>query len=145
MPAYFLIVSKKNVLLSMHVSSCDKVHPDNLCARSIWICERKLKTKAHSLVILSHKCLNLLFTLREKCPYSEFFWSVLSLVRTEYGEILNISPYLVQIRENTDQKNSEYGHFSRSVNYNSFHPNGFFSENDRSYNLIDISGKHLTQ
>ena len=30
-----------------------------------------------------------------------------SRIRTEYGEI-------VQMRENTDQKNSEYGHFSRS-------------------------------
>ena len=29
-------------------------------------------------------------------------------------EILRISPYSVRIRENTDQKNSEYGHFSRS-------------------------------
>ena len=28
-----------------------------------------------------------------------------------------ISPYLVRIRENTDQKNSEYGHFSHSVIY----------------------------
>ena len=26
-------------------------------------------------------------SLREKCPYSEFFWSVFSRVRTEYGEI----------------------------------------------------------
>ena len=29
--------------------------------------------------------------------------------------VLSISPYLVQMRENTDQKNSEYGHFSRNV------------------------------
>ena len=40
--------------------------------------------------------------LREKYPYSEFFWSL-------------FSPYSVQIWENTDQKNSEYGHFSRCV------------------------------
>ena len=33
--------------------------------------------------------------LRGKCLYSEFFWSVLSCVRTEYGEILRISPYSV--------------------------------------------------
>ena len=26
----------------------------------------------------------------------------------------SISPYSVLMRENTDQKNSEYGHFSRS-------------------------------
>ena len=33
-----------------------------------------------------------------------FFWSVFSRIRTEYGEIRSISPYLVRIRENTDQK-----------------------------------------
>ena len=26
-------------------------------------------------------------TLREKCPYSELFWSVFSRIRPEYGEI----------------------------------------------------------
>ena len=30
--------------------------------------------------------------------------------------LLRISPYSVRIRENTNQKNSEYGHFSRSEN-----------------------------
>ena len=57
------------------------------------------------------------FTLREKCPYWEFFWSVFCHIRTEYGEIRTISPYLVWMRENTDQKNSEYWHFSGCVNY----------------------------
>ena len=31
-----------------------------------------------------------LFTLREKCPYSELSWSTFSRIRTEYGEILTI-------------------------------------------------------
>ena len=53
-------------------------------------------------------------SLREKCPYSELFWSVFSLNRTEYGETLCISPYSVRMRENKNQNNSEYGHFSRS-------------------------------
>ena len=56
-------------------------------------------------------------TLCEKCPYVEFFWFVFSRSRTEYGDILSISPYSVQMRENTDQKNSEYGHFSRSARF----------------------------
>ena len=56
-----------------------------------------------------------LFALREKRPYSEFFWSVFSRIRTEYGEILRIFPYSVQMWENTDEKNSEYGHFLRSA------------------------------
>ena len=40
--------------------------------------------------------------LREKCPYSEFF-------------VVRIFPYFVRMRENTDQENSEYGHFLLSV------------------------------
>ena len=39
---------------------------------------------------------------------------VSSRIWTEYAEIQNISPYSVRMRENTDQNNSEYGHFSRS-------------------------------
>ena len=53
-----------------------------------------------SLDIFSRKVTSFEFlTLLEKCPYSEFFWSVFSRIRTEYGP-----------------ENSEYGHFSRSVN-----------------------------
>ena len=48
-----------------------------------------------------------------KCPYSKV--SVFSHIRTEYGEILSISPYSVRMRINTDQKNSEYGHISRII------------------------------
>ena len=54
-------------------------------------------------------------TPREKCPYLVFFWSVFSGISTKYREILCISPYSLQMRENTDQKNTEYGHFSISV------------------------------
>ena len=50
-------------------------------------------------------------TLRKKYPCSEFFLSVFSHIWTE-----SISPYSVRMRENNDQKNSEYGHFSRSEN-----------------------------
>ena len=50
--------------------------------------------------------------LRDKCPYSEFFWSVFSHIRIQYREILRISPYSVRMREKTGQKNSEYEHFS---------------------------------
>ena len=51
------------------------------------------------------------YSLRENYPYSELFWSAFSRIRTEYGQILRISPYSVRMRENTDQKNSEYGKF----------------------------------
>ena len=39
--------------------------------------------------------------LREKCPITEFFWSVFSRIRTEYGDLRS---KFVQMRENTDQK-----------------------------------------
>ena len=54
-------------------------------------------------------------TLRKKSPYSEIFWSVFSHIRTNYGEIRTISPYSVRMRENADQKYSEYGHSSRII------------------------------
>ena len=53
--------------------------------------------------------------MREKRPYSELFWSLFSRIRIEYGKIRSIFPYSVQMRENTDQNNSEYGHFLRSA------------------------------
>ena len=28
--------------------------------------------------------------MREKCPYSELFWSIFSRIRTEYGKTLTI-------------------------------------------------------
>ena len=50
-----------------------------------------------------------------KVPYSEFFWSLFSTFRTGYGEIQSILKYSVQMWENKDKKNSQYGHFSRSA------------------------------
>ena len=54
-------------------------------------------------------------SLPKKCPYLELFWSAFSHIRIEYGELRSIFPYSVRMRENGDQNNSEYGHFSRSV------------------------------
>ena len=51
------------------------------------------------------------FTMCEKCPNTEFFWSVFSRIWTEYGDLLYISPYSVQMWENKDQKNSVFGQF----------------------------------
>ena len=56
-----------------------------------------------------------MYTLREKCPDLHFLWSVFSHIQTEYGEIQSISPYSVQMREDTDKKSSKYSPFSRSV------------------------------
>ena len=52
--------------------------------------------------------------MRKKCPYSELFWSTFFRIRTEYGEILRISPYSVRMRENADRNKSDYEQFSRS-------------------------------
>ena len=47
--------------------------------------------------------LPLKLSLLEKCPNTEFFWSVFSCIPTEYGD-LSKSLYSVRIQENTDQK-----------------------------------------
>ena len=46
---------------------------------------------------------------------SELFWSVLSCIWTECGDLHCKSPYSIQMRD-IDQKNLEYGHFSGSAN-----------------------------
>ena len=56
-----------------------------------------------------------IITLRQKCLHSQFFWSIFSLIRNEYGEMWNISRYSAQMRRNTDQENSEHGQFWRRV------------------------------
>ena len=40
----------------------------------------------------------------ERYQIRSFLWSIFSHIRTEYSKILRISPYSVQMRENTDQK-----------------------------------------
>ena len=48
--------------------------------------------------------------MREKCPYSEFFWFVFSRHWIKYRQIFRRP-------ENMDQKNCEYGHFSLNVQF----------------------------
>ena len=62
--------------------------------------------------IFAHQ--NKYITLSKKCSYSGFFWSVFSRIRDEYGEMPNISPHSIRMRENMDRKNVEFGQFSRS-------------------------------
>ena len=63
-----------------------------------------------ALYVISYK-------LCGKCPYLEFFWSVFSCIRTEYGDIRSESRYSVRMQGNTVQENTEYGHFSHSDKY----------------------------
>ena len=53
--------------------------------------------------------------MHKKCPYSEFFWSLFSRIRTEYENLQSISLYSVRMQENADQKSSEYRHFLHIV------------------------------
>ena len=65
--------------------------------------------------MISHITIKWTSKLREKSPYSELYSSVFSRIRTQYREIPLISPFSVRMRKNTDQNNSEYGHFLRSA------------------------------
>ena len=46
-----------------------------------------------------------------------FFWSVIPCIWTKYGDLRTKFLYSVWMRENTDQKNSVFGNFSRSAGY----------------------------
>ena len=57
-------------------------------------------------------------SFREKCPYSEYFWSIFLPIWTKYGDLLCKSLdllckslYSVQNRENMGNKISKYGQF----------------------------------
>ena len=45
-----------------------------------------------------------IITLRKKCPYSEFFWSVFYRSRTEYGDLFRKSPYSFRMRKKGPEK-----------------------------------------
>ena len=59
-----------------------------------------------------------LWTFSTHCARSvrmrSFLWFIFSRIRTECGDLHSKSPYSVQMRENTDQKNLAFGHCSGS-------------------------------
>ena len=81
-------------------------------------------------VYLAHSLWEIMFiavfhakvALRENCP---IFGVFLVHIFPHLGWIWSISPYSVQMRENTEHKNSEHGHFSRNA-LNKY----FFSKTD---------------
>ena len=75
-------------------------------------------------------------SLHEKYSYSQSLWSVFPRIRT--GKILRITPYSARMRENTDQKNSEYRHFSRSVSFLRSH--NFCKDFELFYCLCNLAG-----
>ena len=80
---------------------------------SCWLWELKtVRNQAQSYVILLTNPLDTglkstCITLRVKCPYLKFFWSAFSRIPTTFSP--NVKKYGLQ------NKNSEYGHFLRSV------------------------------
>ena len=70
-----------------------------------------------SLLLWKNKDLYFYDPISRHCAKSvqirSFFWSVFSFIRTE---LLRKSPYSVPIQENTDQKDSVFGHFPHSTN-----------------------------
>ena len=99
-------VDEKNYLVweiwkELHFLLCSEIH----LATHEFTKFRNTAEPIFSLVIES------ISALHKQCPYSEFFWSVCSGIWTEYGYLLRKSLHLVRMRENTDQKNSKYGHF----------------------------------
>ena len=73
------------------------------------ICSSGIKNSSTPRLNISRRTLCYLRkSLRETCLCLEFLCSVFFRIRTEYGDLQSKSPYSVRIRENTDQKNSEY-------------------------------------
>ena len=57
--------------------------------------------------------------MMQKCPYSQFFWSAFTQIRTEEQDLQSVSLYSVRMLENKDQKNSEYRQFLCRVSISS--------------------------
>ena len=53
--------------------------------------------------------------MREKYTYLVFFWSTFSRIWSEYGDLFCKSPFSVQMLENADQRNFEYGHYAVNI------------------------------
>ena len=97
----------KNIYYEKHLRTAVSGNSENI----IILLKNELKCKLKECLIMPHIWQN---SLREKCPYSELFWSAFFRIRTEYEEIICISLYLVRMRGNADQNNSKYEHFLRS-------------------------------
>ena len=83
--------------------------------RKVWDNKRKLLRGPENLFYTGKNSLSEFKILRVSCfdqvPHCvksvqipSFVWSVFFRIRSEYGEIFRISPYSVQMQENTDQK-----------------------------------------
>ena len=101
----------------------------------------KQAAEIYPLKVVKHLCLQRLFSTAmtywllpaktpESCLHCEILHCVFvfGVILVQFfphsdwirrdAELRSISPYSVQMRENADQNNSEYGHFSYSVSFN---------------------------
>ena len=76
-------------------------------------------------------------SLRRKCPYSDFFWSAFSCIRAQYGDLQSKSRCSVQMRQNTNQENSENEHFSLSDCLEKFFM--FTSFSSRNFSTLSLA------
>ena len=82
--------------------------------------------------------IQILFVADFNCVKSDRIWSFSGPYFLAFGlntERYRVSLYSVRMRENTYQKNSEYGHFSRSVYYigkNAIHSDAVYFSTSRS-------------
>ena len=73
------------------------------CRRIVWVCLTILWDWClkgwinRKLYLIYNKLMSQCDILREKCRYLENFWSVISRIRTEYGEILRISTWKMSV------------------------------------------------
>ena len=81
---------------------------------------RKVINKKNVIKIKVSFLFKKIYSLCKICLYLELFWSIFPRIWTENTEIRSTSPYSVEMRENADQNNSEYGHISRSDYKNCF-------------------------
>ena len=81
------------------------------------LCMKGLTNQLKPFRNLLNASISILSTLHEECPYLEFPGPHFSALRLN-TKIYSVckSSYSVQMRENNDQKDSEYGHFLRSTN-----------------------------
>ena len=66
-----------------------------------------------NFLIITHSWL----TLREKCPYLKFFWSLFSRIRTEYGEIQSIQSECGETRSRKSPNTNSFQAINISILY----------------------------
>ena len=110
-PAHYKFVTNLNsayhaLKYSIYIWSLRLKNHTISSAKKCFVSKNKTLIKYSSLNENFITFFNEVLTLRvyKDFPNTEFFWSVLSHIQTEYREILHISPYSARMRENTDQK-----------------------------------------